>query len=260
MNQEEFYTLPEVMYLFNKSKSTIIRETNAGAIPYKLEPGKKRGKQYPKQAIDVLVERQKQKGPPPAPRFIFSSSTINDLWSEIEIGRELYGENDIVPYNILLDWRDSNPKMFMSLKDTGQVIAYASLMPLDEKIIRPLLEDHIREKDIPLTAIQPWTNPQLSVYIASVTAQPTGNHTLDTIRGDMILRHTLRWALTVQLQYDIHHWYGIGATKEGQKLFETLGFQEIISLAHGARKGYKLTRSIAPSAHILQKMLAKIEK
>jgi hypothetical protein len=75
----------------------------------------------------------------------------------------------------------------------------------------------------------------------------------------MILRHTLKWALTIQRQYDIKNWYGIGATKEGQKLFESLGFQEIFSLYKGERKGYKLGNSIAPSASILSKMLEKEE-
>jgi hypothetical protein len=259
MNLTEYYTLGEVMNLLNKSKSTVMREANAGEIPSVLKPGKKRGRLYPKKAIDTIAERQKKREHPKPPRLVFSYSTISDLWQEVEIGQELYGDNDIVPYDILLDWRDINKEMFMSLKEEGRVVAYSSLMPLEESILMPLLEDRIREIDIPLNSIRSWTDPQLSIYVASVTAKPTGDNTVDKKRGLLILRHTLQWALTVQRQYDIKNWYGIGATSEGQKIFETLGFQEVTSLYNGERKGYKLNNSIAPSASILTKMLEKLE-
>jgi len=40
-----------------------------------------------------------------------------------------------VPYEILLEWRDINEEMFMSVKDEDRVVAYSSLMPLDENIL-----------------------------------------------------------------------------------------------------------------------------
>lgn len=259
MNTSNFYTLEEVMNLLNKSKSTVLREAKSGEIPSILEPGKKKGRLYPKRAIDVLVERQKKRGYSKPPKLVFSYSTISDLWSEVEIGRELYGDDDIVSYETLLEWRDVNAEMFMSLKDEGRVVAYSSLMPLDENILLPLLEDKIREQDIPLNSIKPWTDPRLSVYVASVTVKPTGDAELDTNRGEILLKHTIQWALAVQRQYDIKNWYGIGATKEGQKIFETLGFKEITSLYNGERKGYRLNNSITPSANLLNKMLEKAE-
>jgi hypothetical protein len=257
MNPNDYYTLKEVMNLLNKSKSTVIREANAGEIPSVLEPGKKRGRLYPKKAIDTLAKRQKKRGKVEPPKLVFSYSTLSNLWEEVEIGRELYGDDDIVPYETLLDWHDINNEIFMSLKEEGRVIAYSSLMPLEEKTLLPLLEDKIREIDIPLSAIKQWTDPKLSVYVASVTAKPTEDEIINKARGLMILRHTLNWALAIQRQYDIKNWYGIGATKEGQKLFETLGFQEITSLYNGKRKGYKLSNNITPSVNVLSKMLEK---
>jgi hypothetical protein len=259
MSPNNFYSLEEVMTLLNKSKSTVLREAKSGEIPSVLDPGKLKGRKYPKKAIDVLVERQKRRSRPKPPKLIFSYSTISDLWSEVEIGRELYGEDDIVSYETLLEWRDINDEIFMSLKDEGRVVAYSNIMPIEESILKSLLEDKIREQDIPLSAIKPWTGPHLSVYLASVTVKPTGNKELDANRGEIILKHTIQWALAVQRQYDIKNWYGIGATKEGQKIFETLGFTEIVSLYNGERKGYKLSNKITPPASILNKMLERTE-
>lgn len=259
MNSQNFYTLEEVMDLLNKSKSTVLREAKSGEIPSILEEGKKKGRLYPKKAINTLVERQKKRGHSKPPKLVFSYSTISDLWAEVEIGRELYGDDDIVSFETLLEWRDMNQEMFMSLKDEGRVVAYSSLMPLDENILIPLLEDRIREQSIPLSSIKPWTDPQLSVYVASVTVKPTGNDALDKNRGEILLKHTIQWALAVQRQYDIKNWYGIGATKEGQRIFNALGFKEIVALYDGERKGYKLNNSITPSATILSKMLERAE-
>jgi hypothetical protein len=234
-----YYTLDEVMRKLNKSRSTVLREAKSGLIPNELEEGKKKGRRYPIQAIDALAEVQHEKEKEKkVPRLIFSPSTPNDLWAEVTIGRDLYGEDDIVPFKRLLKWRDINDEIFMSLKENGKVVAYASLMPLEEDVIVPLLEDKIRERDIPLTAIRQWTDPQISVYVASTTVKPSGNLQKDRELGWLLIRHTIKWALSLGRQFEIKNWYGIGATKEGQSIFERLGFTEILSLYDGERKGY----------------------
>ena len=236
-----YYTLEEVMQKLGKSRSTVLREAKAGLIPSELEKGKTKGRRYPKAAIDALTEikQAKEKGKK-TPKFVYSPSTPNDVWAEVGIGTALYGEDDIVPFKRLLEWREINDEIFMSLKENGKVIAYSSLIPLEEEVILSLIEDKIRERDIPDSAIKHWTDPQLSVYIASVTVNPTGDKEVDTRRGWMIVRHTLKWALSLDRQFNIANWYGIGATKEGQALFDDLGFSEIVSLYNGERKGYKV--------------------
>jgi len=259
MSVKEFYTLEEVMELLGKSRSTVLREAKAGEIPYELDPGKQRGRKYPKYAIDVLIERAKRKGQKKPPKLIFSYSTISDSWAEVAIGRDLYGDNDIVPYETLLEWRDVNDEIYMSLKENGRVVGYSSFMPLDENIMLPLLEDKMRERDILANVIKSWNEPDLSVYIASVTIKPSGNALLDGVRGELTLKHTLNWALTLQRQYEIKNWYGIGATEKGQRLFEALGFREITSLYEGQRKGYCLSNKDLQPASILRKMLERSE-
>jgi hypothetical protein len=236
--RDHYYTLEEVMKKLDKSRSTVLREAKSGLIPYELEEGKKKGRRYPKQAIDALAEIQHEKKDKKTAWLIFSPSTPNDLWAEVVIGRNLYGEDDIVPFKRLLEWREINDEIFMSLKENGKVVAYSSLMPLEEDVIVPLLEDKIRERDIPLTAIKQWTNPQISIYVASTTVKPSGSLQKDRELGWLLIRHTIKWALSLDRQFDIKNWYGIGATKEGQSIFERLGFTEILSLYDGERKGY----------------------
>ena len=252
---KNYYSLEEVMQKLDKSKSTVLRDAKAGLIPFEIEEGKKKGRRYPKPAIDALVEMmQTRESDEKTSKYVFSPSTPNDLWAEIKIGTELYGEDDIVSFKKLLAWREINDEIFMSLKENGNVIAYSSLMPLAEEVILSLIEDKIREQDIPDNAIKQWTDSHLDVYISSLTVTSTGEKEKDRKRGLIILRHTMKWALSLDRQFDIRNWYGIGATKKGQNLFESLGFTEIVSLYNGERKGYHL-EDIKASVQLISKIL-----
>ena len=171
----------------------------------------------------------------------------------------MYGEDDIVTYEKLLEWNDINDEMFMCVKDQGQVVAYSTLMPLEESVILPLLEDKIREQAIPGTAIRQWTDPRLSVLLVSLTVKPSGNARRDGVVGRYVLKSTLKWALAINRQCDVKNWYGIGATKDGQHLFERLGFHEIVSLYEGERKGYTLDYIVQPG-NVLQKIVDDMDK
>jgi len=70
----------------------------------------------------------------------------------------------------------------------------------------------------------------------------------------MIVRHALKWALSLDRQFNIINWYAIGATKDGQTLLEDLGFQEIVSLYDGERKGYKI-RDIKQPIRLITKLI-----
>lgn len=256
----EYYTSEEAMKKLNKPRSTFFKEVENGLIPFDLEPGRQRGKRFPKQAIDILARRQqvkyRQKGPT---HLIFSPSSPADMWAEVQIGTSLYGIDDIVPFDKILEWRDVNDEMHMSVKDRGRVVAYSCLMPIEESIMLPLIQDRIRERDIPTSSIRQWTDPQLSVYVSSLTVQPTGNATRDKEVGRFIIKQTVKWALGLNRQYDIKNWYGIGATSEGQALFEALGFTEIASVHQGKRKGY-LLQDVRNPARLINMFLKETEK
>src|SRR5437763_10796778 len=224
------------MRKLNKPRSTFFKEVENGLIPFELERGRQTGRRLPKAAIDILAGRQQMKYRQMGPTHrIFSPSSAADTWTEIQIGISLYGEDDIVPYDKILEWRDVNDEIQMSVKDRGLVVAYSCLMPLEESIILPLIHDKIRERDIPTKSIKQWTDPQISVYVSSATVKPTGNLTKDKEIGRFLLKQTLKWALSLNRQYDIKNWYGIGATPEGQALLEALSFKEIASVHGGAR-------------------------
>lgn len=240
------YTSDEAMAVLKMPRSTFFKEVDKGNVPSVLEGGKKRGRRYPKEAIDTyaaLLHNRKR-----APQeFSFSRATNADIWEAVENVRRLYGEEDDIPYKTILEWRFINDEMTMSIKAQGKFVGCSTIMPIDEGIIKQLLRDEIRERDITAKDIRRWTEPNLSVYVASVSVVASGDEKKDAYRGRFLLEHTIQWSIALYHQYDIKKFYALGITPEGQNILERMGFREIISLESGHRKGYILADISTPT-------------
>src|SRR5690348_17152343 len=100
MSDDDYYKAEQAMKVLKRPRSTFFKEVEEGKIPWELEPGRQRGRRYPKAAIDALANRSnskraKGKGPQ---HLVLAPSTIADLWKEVQIGIELYGEDDVPPF------------------------------------------------------------------------------------------------------------------------------------------------------------------
>jgi excisionase family DNA binding protein len=257
---DAYYTAEEAMKILNKKKSTFYREVDDGKIPFDLPPGRKIGKRFPKEGIDTLAKRKhREQSRKQAVDLTFEASTTSDLWTAVANARRVYGPDDVISFERALEWRDINPDIAMSVKQEKILAGMVTYLPLDEQIITALLRDSMREKDIPDEAIHRWTDSQLSVYVAGIASVPSGSLQIDRQRGRFLLRHAIKWAITLTAQYDIKNWYGIGVTSEGQEILEALGFREIISLEDGERKGYRLDHLLTQPTRLVQRYLINME-
>lgn len=212
--------------------------------------GKKTREQH-KEAIDTHVRMQEREKDVPR---TFTKATNSDLWNAIEYDRELYGEADIISYRRALEWKALNEDVFMMLKEGNELAGTVTFIPLDESIIRALVNDKIRERNIPDWAIRAWTDPNLSVYIPTISIFPTGSDKKDKDRGRSLLCYTIRWALALNRMYDIKNWYAIATTEAGLKLVQELGFTSV----KGTREGYVLY-DMEGAVPAIKKILKKME-
>src|SRR5260221_13953336 len=103
--QENYYKPEEVMKLLGISKATLNRRAEEGSIPTELEPGRKRGRKYPKEAIDAHVKLLKPKD---KTELTFGPATNSELWESYKNHFNMYEPEDIVTYDRLLEWREAN--------------------------------------------------------------------------------------------------------------------------------------------------------
>lgn len=242
MNQQ-YYTADEAMKKLGLPKTSFYRLINEGEIPYELPGGRKRGRLFPREAIDLHARLAKQQQTPTE----FAKTTKAELWTRIQHGIRIYGPDDITPYSQALSWLSRNSEIFMSLRQNGELVGGATIVPIDEPVLLRLIEDEIRERDIPLEAVKPWTDNNLTAYIATLAVYPQEK------RGELgaaLIRHVVKWAVDLQARYDIAKWYAIGATDEGQAILEWMGFERIGNNPN--RLGYILSPSRHKARYIEQ--------
>lgn len=229
--EKKYYTPEEVAELLKISKTTLNRRASSGEIPSELEEGRKRGRKYPREAIDVHIKRMKPKS---EKKLTFGPATNAELWASYQNHFNMYEPEDIVAYDKLLDWKDTNNNIFMSAKENGKRIGGVTIIPLTEDAIKALIDDKIREQEIDLWDIRKWTEENLDAYICSISIHHTGNEKADRERGMFIIKCAIRWAISLSKRYNVRKWYAIPVTKEGRKLVQHLGFKKI----EGKRETY----------------------
>ena len=79
--EERYYTPEEVMKLLGISKATLNRRAEDGTLPTELAAGRKRGRKYPKEAIDAHVKLLK---PKEKAKLTFGPATNNELWASYQ--------------------------------------------------------------------------------------------------------------------------------------------------------------------------------
>lgn len=250
--EEKYYKPEEVMKLLGISKATLNRRAEEGSIPTELEPGKKRGRKYPKEAIDAHVKLMKPKDDT---KLTFGPTTNSELWESYKNHFNMYEPEDIVSYDKLLEWREANYDIFMSAREGGTRIAGVTIMPLEENVIKNLIDGKIHEQNIDPEKIKDWSEDNLTAYIPSISIHHTGDKQSDRERGHFIIRNAIRWAIWLDRQYDIKKWYAIAATPEGKKLVEHLGFEKI----EGKRDAYLLT-DIRQAKKPIRAFIAQLEQ
>ena len=189
------------------------------------------------------------------PKLTFGLTTNNELWASYQNHFNLYEPEDIVTYDRLLEWREANEEIFMSAREDGKRIAGVTIMPLSEDTIKSLIDEKIREQNIEVWTIRKWSDKNLTAYIPSISVHHTGDKQKDRERGHFIIRSAIRWAISLDKQYDIKKWYAIAATPEGEKLVKHLGFEKL----EGKRDAYVLT-DFKRATQPIKTFIAMLEK
>jgi excisionase family DNA binding protein len=250
--EQEYYTAKEVAAILKKSTRTVYRDAQNGELP---SIGKRPNIRFPKEAIDILAEVNLQNEDS---QLSFSTSTIAESWVKRELNRP-YESEDTVPFKTVLEWRKRNNDIAMNLRRGKNVLGWVTFLPLDEEVALNLIYGRIREKDIPPQTVKKWSDPQLSIYIPVIEVISSNDLKKDRAIGAELIKRTIKWAISITIQYDIKNWYAVGTTPNGQDLLEKLEFQLLTTQDEGRRKGYILETSAQPM-RLISKFAENMDK
>jgi hypothetical protein len=257
MATKEYYTAKEAAEILGKPLTSFYREVREGNIPFK---GKRPNMQFPVEAIDAIAEVETRRD---EDKLKFVKSTTADAWKKQEIVKEIlkkgegpYDESELVPFKTIVEWRKRNDDTSMHVEENGIIRGWSSFFPIEEDIIKAVINGEIEEKDIPANSIRRWTDKELSVYISIIEVVPTEDNERDKIIGRFLIRNTIRWAISLMIEHDIKNWYGLATSEEGESLMKRLNFRYIGGT--GKYKGYML-ESNATTAKAITRILEHIE-
>lgn len=247
---EQFYTADEARKVLKMTKTLFYKEADSGAIPWIIDPDRKRGRKFPKVAVDTLA---KMHAVASTPKLEFGNATINDIWQGYENTLHIYGPDEIVSFQRLLEWRQINPDIFITVREGQKRRGGVTMIPLEEEVIHAIFQGKMSEQDIPDKAIKSWDDPQLSVYIPNISIEPASRKEARRV-GSFLVRQAIRHALKLNKKHDIKNWYAYAATPEGKRLLDGLGFQPL----EGVRLAYTAT-DISQSTEVVREILRKLE-
>lgn len=237
-----YYTKKDALEKLGIPESTFYQMVKDGRIRSYLPPHRKRGALYDREQVDTIVAIQIATGQKALTDELltFGTSTEVDLAQEVAIGIDLYGANDIVPLQKLRQWWQRNPEMFLALKRAdGVLVGYSSITPMNHETIMKLVNDEIREADVNSQDIYPYSiGIPLECYVASLTAVPGPDHQRYAFRLILDVANFIK--KLGERGVHITKLYTIGASEDGRRIADKLGFTEIYTSHQGNRSGYVL--------------------
>ena len=138
----------------------------------------------------------------------------------------------VTPIEIQRAWMKRNPESFYTLRDNGEVVAYACIFPINYDWLKRVLKDEIKIGDVPIEEIYPFTpGIPLDVYIRDlivdqVTTKEKSKHHAQRILAELTNVITQLGAKGVNLRT----FYALATSPDGNRLAKKLGFRPMTEL------------------------------
>lgn len=201
-----------------------------GLIKKVILPGRKYG-MYPQMevnrlaaAINATIEQYTKD------ESVFEQATQADLPEIIAMCSKNVPR--VTPLEKQRVWLKRNSESFYTLRENGEVVAYACIFPVNFSWLEKVLKDEIRIGDVPIEEIYPFTpDKSLDLYIRDLivdqsVGQEKAKHHAQRILAE--LAHTI--ARLGARGIKIRAVYALATSPQGNQLAKRLGFRAMIEL------------------------------
>lgn len=129
-------------------------------------------------------------------------------------------------------WMKRNPESFYTLRENGEVVAYACIFPVNFDWLKRVLKDEIRMGDVPIEEIYPFTpDKPLDLYIRDLIVDQTVDKEKAIHHGQRILAELTHVITQLGTQgVNIRAVYALATSPQGNRLAKKLGFRAMTEL------------------------------
>jgi hypothetical protein len=171
--EKPYYTAKEAQNRLGMTYSALRNQVDAGNIRSITPPGERQAV-YPKEDVDRLAhEMEAFFAAKQSTSSVFRKATKEDMPESVALSTAIFGGMNIIPLEKRLAWLDKNAEIDYVLRHDGEMIGYASLVPLRPETLEPLLRDELLAKDITPDDIEEFKpGKPLQVYIMAMGIKP----------------------------------------------------------------------------------------
>lgn len=129
-------------------------------------------------------------------------------------------------------WLKRNPESFYTLRENGEVVAYACILPINFAWLKRVLKDEVKMGDIPIEEIYPFTaDKPFNLYIRDLIVDQTVGKDKATHHAQRILAELAHVITQMGTRgIDIKAVYALATSPQGNQLARKLGFRAMIEL------------------------------
>lgn len=129
-------------------------------------------------------------------------------------------------------WMKRNPEAYYTLRENGEVVAYACIFPVEFNWLKKVLKDEVRMGEVPLEEIHPFTpTNQLNLYIRDlIVDQTVGKEKAAHHAQRMIAELAHIIAKLGERGIDIKAIYALATSPQGNQLARKLGLRAMTEL------------------------------
>jgi hypothetical protein len=239
---KNYYTAEEAAKKLDIPKSTFHLLVRKGEISKVVLPLRKQGV-YSKKEIDEIAERKEKmlQEIDKSPNILeFKIPNREDLEQLIEIERDCYHEDTIIPISTILERMKYNPENIHVLKDIrkNRVVGSITMSPIKEETLYRLINLEIDETQVEVQEYLPYIKDKpLDCYVVSIIAEQS---IAEKYYASRLLIETVNYLIELlERGINIKNIYTVATTEKGEKLAKDLGLKQIKNEWKGEKEDFR---------------------
>ena len=238
MEEKKYYSAKEAQEILGMTYSALRNQVITGNVRKVFPPGKRQA-QYVREDVDKLKNEldaffiskaHVESGPAK-----FVKATIEDMPEAVALADAVFGGHNTIPIEKRVEWLKKNPDIDFLVKQEGQLIGYASLVPWAPATIDDLLTQKRFAKDLTADDILTYTpGVPIDIYGMAIGVLPGFNRPKKREVGMILLLGIKDFLIELGHRKVIIRSIKAHSTKpDGIKLMKHAGFTEVESSIKG---------------------------